>query len=86
MNGPSLLRDWHNLRVRTVRDLSNALARVPAGTTGTVRRSGRGLVFESDACQHCGIVFKVMQCKRHSFKVLTPESEWPNTKGKGRRI
>lgn len=50
-------------RVRTLRELSNGLGTIPAGTIGTITngrhvRDGK-LNFEADKCECCGFAFRV---------------------------
>ena len=84
-NGPVLLRDWHGLRVELRRAAENQLARLPIGTTGVIRRSGRGLTFVTNACDTCGVQVLISNMRPDDFTVLTPRDEWPDTRGQGRR-
>jgi hypothetical protein len=85
--GPKLNRDWVGLRVRLLGKAQNQIGTIPAGTTGTIASytGGRmGIRFEADACQHCGISMRVSGMVRRDFAILTPSSEWKDTRGKGR--
>lgn len=85
--GPVLNRDWIGLRVRTNREMGNRICKVPQGATGTVTHYSNGvhkITVAFDGCQSCGVSAIVSGITRYSLEVLTPESEWPNTQGKGR--
>lgn len=58
--------------VRSRRELSNQLGRVPAGTLFLVDfMGGRGLhLVSKDPCQHCGFSFKVSQVKPRDVEVV----------------
>jgi hypothetical protein len=84
--GPKLNRDWIGLRVKLKHRATNAMATLAAGTSGIVEGySNTGIYFESDPCEHCQVKIRVSQMRRHDFEILTPEEEWPNTQGQGRK-
>jgi len=84
MTGPKLNRDWIGLRVIFLKDQGNGYGKLPAGTEGTVRTyNNKGIEFESDKCECCGVKIFMTRLQRCDVEVLTPEEEWPDTrKGK----
>lgn len=85
--GPKLNRDWVGLRVRLKRPAKNGFGSLPAGTVGTVDGySGvRGIGIETDKCNCCGVSVFIVGLSRGDFEILTPESEWKDTRGRGSR-
>lgn len=80
--GPKLNRDWIGLRVKLKRAAENGLARLEAGTTGIVDGYPHaGIRFAADKCEHCGVQVFITRMRRYDFEILTPVSEWPDTRG-----
>lgn len=89
MIGPKLNRDWVGLRVRLRREASNSLCTIPAGTEGVIDRYSvgrRAIGFEGDPCECCGVSVHISGLHRSDFVILTPQNEWKDTRGQGRRI
>lgn len=53
--GCKLVRDWIGATVRTRREMSTGMLRIPAGTEMTVRNVSPGLRLEGAKCSHCGV-------------------------------
>ncbi|HFV9295142.1 hypothetical protein [Serratia fonticola] len=50
---------WRGARVIAARGLSNQMASVPLGASGTVTYSSRGLTVRFDACSCCGVQVQI---------------------------
>lgn len=88
IKGPELNRDWVGLRVRLRRRASNSFNVIPAGTEGVVQSYSPGksaIRFTGIPCSSCGVAVVISGMHRSDFEIITPESEWPDTRGKGRR-
>lgn len=55
-NGMQKASDWQGQYIKTTRDLSNSLGRIPAGSLAKVTTVSRGkLAITSDPCGCCGV-------------------------------
>lgn len=85
-NGPKLNRDWIGLRVRFIRENANGYGRVRPGLEATVTNyNNKGIEIEGDKCECCGVSMFMSRLERSDFEIITPEEEWPDTRGQGRR-
>ena len=83
--GPKLNRDWEGLRVKLTRSARNAYGTLAEGTVGVVTRYGpTGIEFYADCCEACGFSPRISGMRRDDFVIITPEEEWPDTRGRGR--
>lgn len=48
-------KEWSGRRVRSLVELRNGWATLPAGTEFTVVNKFKGLEIRSDPCAHCGV-------------------------------
>lgn len=67
---PKQIYKWDKARVKLARPASNMMASLPTGTTGTVRKVGRGLEFTSDACQCCGVQVRITRMGLDYFELV----------------
>lgn len=52
---PKRLADWTGARVRSRREFTSGMNRIPAGTEFVIQRVASGLNLETKACAKCGI-------------------------------
>lgn len=86
--GPKLNRDWIGLRAALRYGAENAYGTLAKDTVGTITDYGigrRGIRFEADQCNHCNCALAVSGMRRLDFNILTPSSEWKDTRSKGRK-
>jgi len=75
MKKPKRKKDWVGLRVRSRKDLRNALGKIPAGTIFTVNRNYAGLQLESDPCPHCGVRFFITKVSERDVTIIEEEED-----------
>lgn len=76
MKRPKTLKAWHGATVSLIHPAKNMMAELPAGTTGTVKKGGRGLEFTSDPCMCCGVKISITRMSPDMFNLIElPEPE-----------
>ncbi|WP_237657431.1 hypothetical protein [Serratia fonticola] len=66
---------WRGARVIAARGLSNQMASVPLGASGTVTYSSRGLTVRFDACACCGVQVQISGLRPEDLEITAlPES------------
>ena len=86
--GPRLNRDWVGLRVATRNPAGNYYVKVPAGTEGEITSYSpgkAGIRVQFDPCETCGVAAFIAGFSRTQLDILTPHTEWPDTRGQTKR-
>lgn len=60
---------WRGARVIAARGLSNQMASVPLGASGTVTYSSRGLTVRFDACECCRVQIQISGLRQEDLEI-----------------
>ncbi len=72
---------WKGKKVKSLVELKNSWASLPAGTIFTVERKWAGLQLRSDPCEHCGMRLYITKVPYESLEIIEiTKIECPNCK------
>jgi len=63
-------RKWQGVRVRSLRDMQNGWAALPAGTQFTIEEKHRGFSLRADACECCGLQARISKVQPFDLEIL----------------